>query len=215
MNTNHTIGFFLLLCLLCGAGCHNNANNAGSAPDSNAADTISNNNLLIIPGKRFGPVNASSSSADIIQFFGEKNVEKGLLNFYEGESLPGLLIFPGTDQQVEIALTTNDQPLFVRIYHEHAPWHTPEGVRVGMPLEDLQKANGKPFTFYGFEWDYGGLVTNWNGGQLSPHLIIALTPENPNLLIQPFKGEVNLSSDDPKVQDLNLRIGSIVMTFER
>ena len=28
----------------------------------------------------------------------------------------------------------------------------------------MEAANGKPFKFTGFDWDYGGTVTNWNGG---------------------------------------------------
>ncbi len=30
------------------------------------------------------------------------------------------------------------------------------GVKIGTTLSELVKLNGKPFTFTGFDWDYGG-----------------------------------------------------------
>jgi hypothetical protein len=40
------------------------------------------------------------------------------------------------------------------------------GVSIGSSLAEVQKANGKPFLVSGFEWDYGGFVTDWKGGAL-------------------------------------------------
>ncbi|GAB3898789.1 hypothetical protein [Spirosoma agri] len=31
----------------------------------------------------------------------------------------------------------------------------------------MEKRNGKPFRLWGFEWDYGGLVSNWQAGKLA------------------------------------------------
>jgi hypothetical protein len=45
-------------------------------------------------------------------------------------------------------------------------WTGPGGLRIGAPLEVVERANGKPFILYGFEWDYGGTVESWNGGAL-------------------------------------------------
>ena len=33
-------------------------------------------------------------------------------------------------------------------------------------IEEVEKINGKPFKIAGFEWDYGGYVSNWTGGSL-------------------------------------------------
>jgi hypothetical protein len=40
------------------------------------------------------------------------------------------------------------------------------GITIGSTLAEVQKVNGRPFLVNGFEWDYGGLVTNWKGGML-------------------------------------------------
>ncbi len=37
-----------------------------------------------------------------------------------------------------------------------------------MPLSKLQALNGRPIRFTGFDWDYGGAISDWNGGRLQP-----------------------------------------------
>jgi hypothetical protein len=44
------------------------------------------------------------------------------------------------------------------------------GISIGSSVADVQKANGNPFLVSGFEWDYGGFVTNWKGGMLGSPL---------------------------------------------
>lgn len=46
-------------------------------------------------------------------------------------------------------------------------WRLPNGLRPGSSLADVEAANGKPFQLSGFEWDYGGYVTDWKGGSLA------------------------------------------------
>ena len=40
------------------------------------------------------------------------------------------------------------------------------GYSFGDGIEAVEKANGGPFAVSGFEWDYGGFVTDWKGGKL-------------------------------------------------
>ena len=48
-----------------------------------------------------------------------------------------------------------------------APGYTSEeGVKVGMPIEEVEKINGKPFKLSGFGWDYGGTAQGFDGGKL-------------------------------------------------
>ena len=43
----------------------------------------------------------------------------------------------------------------------------PNGIRRGMTLAEVEKLNGRPFVLVGFDWDYGGAVTDWKGGALA------------------------------------------------
>lgn len=43
---------------------------------------------------------------------------------------------------------------------------TAEGIKAGMPIEEVEKINGKPFKLSGFGWDYGGSPQGFEGGKL-------------------------------------------------
>jgi hypothetical protein len=43
---------------------------------------------------------------------------------------------------------------------------TDEGIKAGMPIEEVEKINGKPFKLSGFGWDYGGAPQGFEGGKL-------------------------------------------------
>jgi hypothetical protein len=49
---------------------------------------------------------------------------------------------------------------------DNSLFHTATGLKVGSSLNDLLKYNGKPITFYGFGWDYGGYVSSYQGGKM-------------------------------------------------
>lgn len=185
--------------------------------NSEATSSSETKDFLIVPGERIGMVTASTTEAAVEKAYGKENIELKSLNVGEGEQREGVLVFPGTNNELEIIWELEadiGNPAFVRLGKENSDWKTPEGIGVGTTLEKLEELNGRPFTFYGFEWDYGGLVSDWNGGNLSPYLIIALIPQNFDKLGKELLGEVQLSSDDPKVRALGAKVGSIVLTFE-
>jgi hypothetical protein len=198
---------FLLCCLLAGAvfACGNGNDAAGGMlPDEE---------LVVIPGKRVGRITPEMTAAEIEQHYGAENVQKEKIYIAEGETQDGLTLFPGSPQEIEIALNDDGSPQFIRIDQDDSPWKTLSGVSVGTPLDDLREINGGTFVFNGFEWDYGGLVTDWKGGLLSEGLIIALTPGNYEALREDMIGETNLSADDPRLSELGLRVGSMVIVF--
>lgn len=208
----NTLTILLLLFLSCGKDPQEKKEQA-----TNTETTQKNEDFQIIPGKRVGMITYQSTEAEVELAYGEDNIDFTSLNIGEGEEQLGVVVFPNTDNEVEIVWEVEasyGRPAFVRLSKEAGDWKTPEGVRVGMTLEALEEANGRPFSFYGFEWDYGGLVTNWDGGNLSPYLVIALIPQNFAAMQEALTGEVILSSDDPKVRKLSPKIGSMVVTFE-
>lgn len=168
---------------------------------------------IIRPGERVGAITASSSAEDIRETYGASEVVEQQIYIAEGESMLGLILYPGSAAELEIAMDSSGHPDFIRISKDMSPWRTEEGVTVGTRLDELERINGAPFSFNGFEWDYGGLVTDWGGGKLPPGLIIALTPVNYEALPDDMLGEVRISSDDTRLQSLDIRVGSLVVTF--
>jgi hypothetical protein len=85
-------------------------------------------------------------------------------------------------------------------------WHMPKPFALLMKLGELQKLNGRPFVFNGFDWDYGGVITSWDGGTLEkrwPHAgsyFVSCKGNYPNRMI----GDGHqIRSDDPELPKLD------------
>ncbi|QHV94158.1 hypothetical protein [Spirosoma endbachense] len=156
----------------------------GSARSDNPDQVIAND-FLIVPGKQVGPIRPSTSEADLLRLLGPSVVTVGdTLYGAEGEEFLGTTLYKGTADEVQIIYTDNEkrtQPQTVLIRPKRfndegfpipnvAPtrWITASGLRIGTTLKELEKQNGKPFKIWGFEWDYGGMVSTWQGGKLTP-----------------------------------------------
>lgn len=192
---------------------------ANDAKNKNSGETAGlTNDFIIIPGERVGSITATTTEAELQEMFGVDKVKIQSIPIAEDATQEGVILYPGTPNEIEIIWETaasEGKPAFIRIGKDSTQWRTPDGITVGTSLEKLEEINGKPFKFYGFDWDYGGLVTNWNEGKLTSNLVIALVPQNFEALGNEMLGEVRLSSDDPKVRALQPKIGSIVVTFDR
>lgn len=95
------------------------------------------------------------------------------------------------------------------------------GIRLGMRLTDLERINGGPFTVMGFDWDYGGTVTNWRGGKLArkpselPRIFIQLLPAETDTgaIRNSVAGDREFSSKNAAMQRLNPHVASISVAY--
>lgn len=115
------------------------------------------------------PVAPDDTERSLKQRFGQNAVVQDLPGA-EGEQYKGLVLFPkARDRRIEVAFTDDKAKrasgLTLRDVGKTSLWSV-GGVTIGSSLADVQKANGKPFLVSGFEWDYGGFVTDWKGGAL-------------------------------------------------
>ena len=123
-------------------------------------------------GERVGRISALSDLERLVGLFGQRLVVERPFSTGEGFCVPGMVVFPGTSDELEIAWQdrAQSQVAAVRIRRAGGRWATAGGVRVGTSLADLERLNGGPFTFGGFGWDYGGRVASWEGGRLERRL---------------------------------------------
>ncbi|MCB9082337.1 MAG: hypothetical protein H6555_11575 [Lewinellaceae bacterium] len=200
---NFTLTFGLLIVLL-SSSCtsREGTHETGTTPRPT-------NDFIIVPGQRVGPLAASAAREnDLIQTFGAENIKKQPIYIAEGYEMPGYIIFPDTPSELEVVYDTTvamDKPAFIRISRADTQWKTDQGITLGTTMAELQAINGKPFLFYGFGWDYGGAVTNWNDGAISSDLMITLDAgegEFPDTLL----GDQEISSDNPLLKDLPIRV---------
>lgn len=110
------------------------------------------------------------SEQTLVRQFGRANVQRGMVYIAEGAEEEGTILFPNDERKrVEIVWRekrARRRPEWIRI-PDRSRWSALRGVRNGMTLQQIEKLNGRAFNLSGFDWDYGGLVTNWRGGQFA------------------------------------------------
>lgn len=100
---------------------------------------------------------------------GAANVVAQALDGAEGETYPGWVLYPDdAKRRIDVFLDEGGtHPASLRINAEGSPWQRDDGIRIGLTSKELQAMNGKPFEFLGFDWDYGGAITDWREGKLA------------------------------------------------
>jgi hypothetical protein len=130
---------------------------------------------------------ANATGASLEQRFGAGNVVQQSIAGAEGEEAPGTVLFPN-DPARRVEIFWNDTPgrtspssiTISGTEGQRSQWTGPHNLTLGESMADVEHANGGAFTLYGFEWDYGGTVTDWRGGALAPddncHVRIGFQP---------------------------------------
>lgn len=191
-------------------------------PNGNGNDTTTkggyatpppaNAEWMVVPYEQVGLINKVSTESDIIASCGAKNVTREIVGREWGETIPATLIYADTPDQLTIEWKEGqayERIEKVRIDGEGTKWQTAEGIHIGMPLSELIRINGTDFKFYGFEWDYSGMVTDWNGGRIKEGTIVFLTPDNPAAAIPAMLGDSLYSTTMHKAHEAQLFVSSI------
>lgn len=168
-----------------------------------------------------GVFGRKSSDALVRQTFGDENVETGTVYGVEGIELLATTVFPD-DPQRRMQFTWWDEDKLEYLGSvELAPGQqTPEGVRIGQTVAEVEAINGAPFTINGFWWDYGGGAMFENGALKSPEegcsfrLRFAPRDDYPESLdITPVAGEVQVPSSEPLLKELDVRVSEVSLGY--
>ncbi|MFL9823790.1 hypothetical protein [Rhodoplanes sp. SY1] len=111
-----------------------------------------------------------SSHLQLAQTFDAKNVEFGEVDGPEGSKLNATLVYPTDPKRRLEVLWQNEaarSDVSLIVVTGQSGWTAPKGLKLGMPLAQLEKANGKPFKVSGLDQDNGGSVIDWQGGALA------------------------------------------------
>lgn len=193
------------------------------------------NDWLIVPGKRAGPITPLTTRADLVRFFGAKNVQDAEIVGSDGGRQQGTIVFGDQPDASLGVLWFGDTPdAHVRniiFCHgselaEKCRWHTEESISFGTDLKNLERLNGRKFKLNGFDWGYGGLITSWESGRLE-HLSAACgrvtlrldpSPGRPSdersSLIEQVEDNDEFWSSDGPMQSLNPAVDHITMSFQ-
>ncbi|HPI50175.1 MAG TPA: hypothetical protein PLH23_18030 [Hyphomonadaceae bacterium] len=124
--------------------------------------------LTIICGK---PFSQDATAGTLAEIFGAQNVIPETIDGREGEQVNVTAIYPqDRSRRIEVTFANEEERTVltsVSIRGEVSEWTGPGGLNLGDGIETVERLNGKPFTMSGFGWDYGGYVTDWQGGKLN------------------------------------------------
>lgn len=172
---------------------------------------------LVIPGERVGPVTRNTTRQNLAQWFGKSRLTDQSVNIGEGSTQPGTRVDLGPERSFTVIWsdTTRTKPVEVR--NLGSAWQTPQGIRVGTPLNQLQQKLGT-FQFFGFAWDYGGTVV-LEGTKLSRYqktlvLRLATAPNAPQRAPNDYQavvGDRKFSSTNPRLKSLGVKVGEMIV----
>jgi hypothetical protein len=161
-----------------------------------------------------------SSEARLIELYGADNVVTGIVPGPEGSEMLATTVFPDnpkkTLQFVWWHEDTLSDPSYIELPDKAV---APGGLRTGMSLAEVEAINGEPFTLLGFGWDYGGAAGFDSGAladlpgdcMLSLQFEYGASPEGVDTL--PAMGDKELSSDDPLLAQMQVRIDFISVGY--
>ncbi len=180
--------------------------------------------VLSVGGSGFRP---EMGLAGLRQRYGDAEVVEDVVDMGEGQTEPGAIIHPqDPSRRAYVYFVDGDvsKPISaIYVRDQNSSWTGPFGLKIGMSATELERINGKPFRFLGFEWDYGGYVSHWTEGalskafiapgQLSIRLEPPQLPEGSSLPDGYPSGDGEFASDLAVVREKPPVIGEIGLSF--
>lgn len=169
-----------------------------------------------------GPFARDSDHSRLVAAFGQSNVKKDVM-YQEGEPSNASIVFPKDDaRRVEIFWWNEKARKRPSSIQAGGDWLGPKGVRVGMTLAEVEALNGRPFTLYGFGWDFGGASSDWKGGALDNlpggcKLIVGFEEDenSDEDASRKVAGDHEFTSNQNEMKAVKPKVGTIGLSYPR
>ncbi len=171
-----------------------------------------------------GSFGRNASHAGLVKAFGGKNVVYRDIDGPEGKKIKGSVLYPN-DPKARLEFIWRDgkarhRPTIIRA-KDRSAWTGANGIRIGTALAEVEKMNGKPFKLSGFDWDYGGRVTDWRGGALAKPQrggcflgVEFVHPEGaPEAYLTKVSGDSEFLSDNPDIRAVEPYVAVVTMSY--
>jgi hypothetical protein len=169
-----------------------------------------------------GPFARDATHASVVKAFGSRHVSYQAIQVPDDEGVKATVIFPGNPaRRTEIIWRDTKLRRGPNTVTAGPAWRTADGVTVGASLAEIEKLNGRPFTLSGFDWDYGGTVTDWEGGQLAKQkggcrLIVrfGIGDDAPSAAANAVSGDKDFSSRNANMVAVKPVVREIAIMYE-
>ena len=153
---------------------------------------------------------AEMDSDEIKKSYPEANITEDIGEFEEGtERRPYTILFPDTENEIQITWNDKERSKINDIrFSEDGKWKSSTGIEIGTSLEELNRLNGKPVSFYGFGWDYSGAVVFNNGKFKDSNLRVFLASDKS--FPEKFYGDQIIKASPEEIAALDLKVQTLI-----
>jgi hypothetical protein len=155
--------------------------------------------------------------------YDSRNITYGQVDGPEGTKLNASIIYPNDPRRrLEVlwnneAARTDTQVIAI---NGRSQWAAPKGLKLGLPIAAVEKANGRPFKLSKFGADGGASVTGWEGGALSAlpggckiGLRLSADKKASEEALGAVNGDKELLSNDASVRAVKPTIAEILIGY--
>lgn len=161
---------------------------------------------------------AEMSEAALRTAYGEDNIVEQTLPGPEGESYTATVLYADDpSRRLEIVWrdpATRMQPASVTVSGERSVWTGPNGLSLGDSLARVEELNGRPFKLWGFGWDYGGWVSDWDEGAFATRANCLTRVRFEETEISNAAGDIEFRSDVQHMRDSAPRVVEFGLVFQ-
>ena len=140
-----------------------------------------------------------------------------------GTKIKASVLYPNDPRRRLEVVWLNEQArtdLLVISINGRSQWTAPSGLKLGLPLAALEKANGRPFKLTGFGPDGRASVMGWEGGELAAlpggckiGITLSLDGKAPQAARSALTGAKELMSNDTSLRSGRPMISEILIGY--
>jgi hypothetical protein len=171
----------------------------------------------IIPGKQVGLITKKTKKSDLAKIFGASRLKDETTRFFGGDAeFPGTNISLGKERSLVVLWKDKARTKIHGVMILDPTYKTADGIGVGTTLKTLREKFGE-FQLSGFGWDYGGLPriksNKLKGMTLRLDIDYKIAEKYPDDSLA-VSGDQELSSKDPRLERLNVKVDGIIFFFD-